>query len=297
MASYRQRPIDTGRFVSWMIGGIGLGIISAFIVAFSIPSRYESRAVVATTDRVSGETFLSLTQATLIEREFNLAKHDDPPEKISLNTRLRCTPGSVEIIASSSNPLNARDITRETARRFRSLGHERHLTHNPVPVPPLSEADPHILSDLETISRLLSEQATEIGIPHFLQVPTLAASGDAAASALNADTDFARRFKRYEEISAVLGLDGIPGEPYSSPLPLITAPEIPERPVNSYGRLLGFLGKTIGVILGVILAFRFGRKPLGEDVSTNQPAKPVEPSVEKTNPTPGSGPARSPDEW
>lgn len=262
--SAQPKSIDVPRFVGWILGGLVVGVLVATVIGFMIPIRFESRAIVASAERTEGEIHLSLTQAKLIEREYELKQLGDDSETISRNTRLRRTPAGIEILVTSSNKENARNIALEGARRFRSLRHERGLAGRTVEVRAFDSMDPELLKDAVVLRRLLAEQARAAGFGNFLEISSKVTAGNASAKALAESEDFNRRFARYEEISVQFGLDGVPGEPLAAPLELLEAPETAKRSVVGPARIIGFLGKTGGIGLGIVAAFLFGWKPCAE---------------------------------
>lgn len=230
---------------------------------------------------------ISPAQAKLIERELELARRGFGWEKIRSAVRFRRVSQGTEITVRSQDRYTSYELAGEAARRFRSVKQERELTKNPPPIKPWSEVDPAMLDDAGTLDRMLAGQARETGIPDFLAVPSQAAAGNAAAAALLADADFKRRFARYQELSSILGLDGAPGEPFSPSLPLLVEPQPASRPNPDMPRILAPAGQFTGIVLGLILGFRFGRKSI--EASGENPALPPTTSPSKT---PGT-----PDDW
>lgn len=248
-------------FLTFLIGGMLVGGTARFFILRESRA-FVSRAVVATQERKNAAAPLSHTQAELIKRDLSSALVDPDAEVVRQATKLRTHEDGVEITVSSPDKYSAYLIATEVSRRFRSFSHERKLAAHPVSIGTITPLDRYEQSDFDTVVRLLTEQAEETGVTDFRNAARDAAKGNPAATKLTGDEDFRRRFALYEKFSVRLGLDGIPGEPYSPSLELLVEPEIEDRLVVAPTTELMAMGTfPLGGLLGGALGFWLGRRP------------------------------------
>ncbi|WAC19487.1 hypothetical protein OVA24_19875 [Luteolibacter sp. SL250] len=212
------------RIACWMVGGIALGAITGEITdSVKRPEVKRPRAaeiLVAAGDRPGEETRLSSTHAAIVLRSFFLHplpdKIRDQPEKLIKHVRIQAEKDGTRITVDVPEIDENRGLAREIARIYRGVAREKEVAAVPVDIPPFSPQDRKLAIDARKLKGLLHDQAARAGYVDFLQILPKAVNGSAKAKTVVEDEDFSRRFRRYEELSVSLGLEGVPGAPLTS---------------------------------------------------------------------------------
>ncbi|RYD34460.1 MAG: hypothetical protein EOP87_09140 [Verrucomicrobiaceae bacterium] len=212
------------RITCWMVGGIVLGAITGEISdALGKPSMKRPRAaeiMVAAGDKPGEETRLSKTHAAIVLRSFFLHplpdKIRDQPEKLMRHVRIRAEEDGTRITVDVPEIDENRGLAREIARIYRGVSREKEVAAVPLDIPTFSPEDRKLAIDAGKLKGLLHDQAARAGYVDFLQILPKAVNGSAKAKAVVEDEDFSRRFRRYEELSVSLGLEGVPGAALTS---------------------------------------------------------------------------------
>jgi len=181
--------------------------------------------LVAAGDKPGEETLLSKTHAAIVLRNFFLHplsdKIRDQPEKLMRHVRIRAEEDGTLITVDVPEIDENRGLAREIARIYRGVSREREVAAAPVDIPSFSPEDRKLAIDAGKLKGLLHGQAARAGYVDFLQILPKAVNGSAKAKAVVEDEDFSRRFRRYEELSVSLGLEGLPGAALTSAPDLI----------------------------------------------------------------------------
>lgn len=212
------------RITCWIVGGIVLGAIAGEISdGVKKPAVKRPRAaevMVAAGDKPGEEARLSTTHAAIVLRNFFLHplpdKIRDQPEKLVKHVRIRAEEDGTRITVDVPDIDENRGLAREIARIYRGASREKEVAAAPVEIPPFSAEDRKLAIDARKLKGLLHDQAARAGYVDFLQILPKAVSGSAKAKAVVENEDFSRRFRRYEELSVSLGLEGVPGAALTS---------------------------------------------------------------------------------
>ncbi len=212
------------RIACWMVGGIVLGAIAGEISDVmakpAVKRPQAAEIMVAAGDKPGEETLLSDTHAAIVLRSFFLHplpdKIRDQPEKLVRHVRIRAEEDGTRITVDVPGIDENRGLAREIARIYRGAVREREVAADPVEIRPFSGEDRKLAIDARKLKGLLHDQAARAGYVDFLQILPKAVNGSAKAKAVVEDEDFSRRFRRYEELSVSLGLEGVPGAPLTS---------------------------------------------------------------------------------
>jgi len=212
------------RIACWLAGGVVLGVVAGEIS--DVMGRSSGRPsmaaeiMVAAGDKEGDEGSLSTTHAAIVLRNFFIKKLPeeirDQPEKLTEHVRIRAEKNGTRITVDVPELDENRGIARGIARIFRGIPLEKELAVNPVEIPAFTETDRNLAIDAGKLKGLLHDQATKAGYIDFLQILPKAVNGSAKAKAVVEDEDFSRRFRRYEEISVAMGLEGVPGKALTS---------------------------------------------------------------------------------